>query len=438
MADAEKENLNVQSSVEDINEITKQAKVSIPAETVAKEIQSALKDVANNATIKGFRAGKAPAHLVEKLHGERVRREITTRLIASSLSDLMKDLKLDVVGNPEIEISPFEPGAAINYTASISIFPRPEIKGYDKFKVKVPKHEVSDQDVDEVVTRLRNSKATTHKIDGRQIVQAGDVIDASIQVVLEGEKPSRPEPAVLALGEKQLPEEVEKGLLGLALGQSREIVLPMDEKHPNEELRGKKVTYQVTLNGLSEKVLPELDDAFVKSLGTGPETLLELKLDIRKRLEEERKMSSQGDVHEKILEELAAGNSFMVPQALVDDEIRNILVRAGVFDPAKINPAEINVEVFREKFKEAGEKRVRVAIIVDRISEKENLRAGQDDLEKHVNEISERSGLPAAEVKKFLLSKERMINTALEVTRNKVLNFLASRAEVEYVSEVNG
>jgi len=427
--------MEVKSVVEDIDPVTKQIKVSIPAETVTQEFSSAINDLAARANLKGFRPGKAPRQMVEKLHGPRVRLEVANRLISNTLSKLVKDNSIDMIGSPEIDVASFEPGKEIEYTAQISVFPNPTITGYVKITVAVPKSEVTDADVQNVIDRIVQSKATTKKLEFRTTAQSGDVVDAMLLVELEGEAPSRPEPLVIALGEGKVPSELENGIIGMDIGASKEIETIVPEDNPNKAIAGKKTTYKVTLNGLSERVLPELNDDFVKTLGFGPQTVLELRLETRKQLEEQTAQESKEKVRQAILDVLLEKNDFLVPNVLVDDELRNLLVRNGAIDPKRVDPEKINMEPFRERLGDVARKRVRTAIIVDLIGKKETLKPTDEDITAALTDIAEKNGLPVDEVRKILLSSEQTTGFFVEVSRNKVLEFLQSRAEVEFTTK---
>lgn len=426
--------MEVKSVVQDIDQVTKQIKVSIPAETVSSEVTLAINDLATRANLKGFRPGKAPRAMVEKLHGPRVRLEVANRLISSSLSKLVKEHSIDMIGAPEIDVASFEPGKEIEYTAQVSIFPKPEIVGYESLKVEVPKGEIGDTDVQQVIDRIVQSKATTKKLEFRNVAQKGDVVDASLLVELEGEAATRPEPLVVALGEGKVPAELDDGIIGMEIGQAKEIVTVVEADHPNKDLAGKKTTYKVTLNGLSERVLPELNDEFVKGLNFGPQTVLELRIETRKQLEEQAEQELKEKTSQAILDVLLGQNDFPVPTVLIDDEIRSLLVRNGVIDPKRADIEKLSMEPFRERLGEVAKKRVRTAILVDAIGKKENLKASDDDINAAIKDIADKNGLPIDEVRKFFLQSDQNVGFMVEIGRNKVLDFLKSKAEVTYTA----
>ncbi|RMG43723.1 MAG: trigger factor [Candidatus Dadabacteria bacterium] len=432
------EAMNYKSSIEDVNEVTKKLTVSIPADTVSREYENALSGVMKNTRIKGFRPGKAPRNIVEKLHGGRVRMEVANRLISDSLQSLLKEHEINMVGMPEIDIASYESDKDIEYTANVSIFPTPEISGYDSFELEVPEMKVKPEEVDSAIEQLRENQASTRKIEDRSQAQKGDVIEAEVTVKVDGQEQGPAEPLVVALGEGRLPEELEKAIEGLKIGESCTVSIPLPDDHQDKNLRGKTATYTVNLKGLSEKVLPEIDDAFAKNVGMNVETLLELRVKISEQLEKEKERQRKELIHEKILEQLLERNEFMVPQPLVDDEIRGLLVRYGLIDPRKVDPGRISVEPFREKLGEVALKRVKTAVLVDRIAEKENLLADQSDIEREIKEATEKHGMPEEEVRRFFMEQGRSASLLIELTRNKVLDFLSERATVKYVQDSDG
>ncbi|MBX7139331.1 MAG: trigger factor [Oligoflexia bacterium] len=426
------EALDFESELQEIDEVTKKIKIQIPAAQVEKEYKEAMGELAGTVKLKGFRSGKAPLPMVEKIHGSRVRMEVANRLISNTLNQAVGKLKLDLVGVPEIDVSSFEPGKAIEYTANLAIYPSPQIKSYQSFEVSVPKREVGETNIEEAINGLRERAATLKKIELRTSVKAGDVIEAQASITVDGEEPSRPEPLVVKLGEKSLPDEVEKGLEGLEVGEKREISAVIPDDHPNQNMRGKKATYSITLNALYDKVLPEVTDEFAKGLSAGAETVLELRMKVREMLEADFKRESDRDVQTEVLKILLKENEFNVPQAMVDDEMRHMLVRMGVVDAEKIDPARIPVEAFRDKLGPMALERVRTTIVVDRIAELENLKASEQEIEKAQSDMAESSGISLQEVRKYYTDRNHLVRLALDITRNKVMDLLVSRAKVKY------
>lgn len=429
--------MSFEAEVLDVDTVTKQVKISIPPETFSQEFDTVIVDLMKSSNVKGFRAGKAPRHLVERLHGERVKFEVANRLISRTLFDTVKQKSIDMIGEPEIDVSAIEPGKELSFTAQIYVFPKPEIKSYDKISVEVQKREVATNDVDQLVEKLRHSKAVTNKIESRTVVQKGDVIDASLTVLLDGEtEPSRPEPLQVQVGLGMLPDELDQGILGMTVGEDKVIEGKVPDSHRDESLRGKPARYSVSLSGLAEKVLPELDDAFVESLGRTAKTVLELRVDLSKQLEDENSKASANDIQVAVLDKLVAENPFQVPQVLIDEEIRALLVRFGMVNPQQVDVSKVDVTRFREGLGEIAIKRVRGSIVVDRIAEMEKIAATPEEFEKWCVDFAAQNSLPVDDVKRYFGSQERIAQQMAEIAREKTLEFLREKAKVAYVDKV--
>lgn len=425
----------VTSSVENIDAVTRVIRVTIPSKSVDTEYQKSLERVQQRASIKGFRPGKAPRQLVATLYGDQVKSEVAEKLVSSSFDQVVKQNSLEVVGRPEIEGGSVEPGKSLEYKARVAIFPRPEVKQYESFAVRVGKRPVAEKDLENVIERMRESKATPRKLEFRTTAQSGDVIDAAVVSTLEGEEPGRAEPISVQLGSDQLSAELSEGIIGMSVGDTKVIHSTISEQHRDEKLRGKKVTYQVTLNGLSERVLPELTDEFAKTLELDVGTVLELRMKVRQSLEEEAENQARVDAEAALLEQLVAENPFEVPQVLIDEEIRALIMRSGLVDPKRTDVRQMAIEPFREGLQEVALKRVRSAILVDRISELEKIKAEEDEVKARIKEIAEENNVPEDEVRKFLAREGRLMNVMLEIGRTKTMKFLHARAKIEYFEQ---
>ena len=421
------------SSIENVDEVTRKIKITVPAEIVSKEVNARLTSAAGQAKIDGFRPGKAPKAMVEKMYGGSIRAEVAERLINSSLNNVAKENKLEIVGSPEVDLVAFEVGKDMEFTANVQLFPKPEVKGYDKFKVEVQKNSVEEKNVDEIIENLRNSRATTKKLEFRNTAKLGDVIDIQLGVDLEGEAADRPEPATIVLGEKKIPEGVEAEIVGLEIGSSKVVDVILTKEQGGDKYAGKKATYRVTLNGLSERILPEVTDEFAKGLNLGAETVLELRLKVRQELEKELEQQRKGDIQTAILDQLVKANEFKVPQLLVDEELRALIVRSGLMNDAKVQNTDL--EPFRKELGEIALRRVKSSIIIDRIVELEGLKAEKEEIDAQIGELSSRSGVSIEEAKKFLMDQNRLIGFIMEITRSKAIDLLVGRAEVEQVEK---
>ncbi len=421
---------NAVNNVEKIDEVNRKAVISISEDRLSKEYNAAMDRVHKSIQIKGFRPGKAPRAMIEKIHGERIKVEVSHDLIQKTWEELLKGMSEKVIGAPKIQLDTFEPGKSIKYTADFAIYPEPEIVGYDSFEVKVNKKEVKQEDVDKVLNNLLKSKATTQPVENRKVVEANDVVEAVLIELIEGVAQEKKEPFTLPLGDGMLPQEIETALVGMEIGAEKDVFLPFGANASTAS--AEKPNFRLVVNSISSRQLPELTDQLVSTLGfEGIATVLELKADINKRLEEELNEQSKNDIDLAITDKLLEQNNFLIPEILLDDEIRYMAERAGQItekDPEK----EVDLTPFRDQYKDMANKRVKYTIIVDRIAEKEQLKASTDDLNSYCQKMSESHNLPVESVKSYFLGKDRYISTFLTVTRDKVQEFLRTRANVTY------
>jgi trigger factor len=423
--------MEFQVAIQDIDEITKQLSVTVPQERVAKEYDSSLKQVAKTAHIKGFRPGKVPRHMVEKMMGDRIRYDVANKLINESLRQAYDENKLEVVGSPDVELKEVEPTKAMEFSAKVSLYPQPVIANYKNRSVSVAKRVVADSDVDASIVRIRESKAELSPVEGREDAQKGDVIALSVAVSADGGEFSRGEPFVDELGNGKLPKEVEDGVVGMTKEQDKEITFVGGEDLPNAELRGKSLTYKVSLHGIFTKKLPEFNDDFVKTLGMDVETVDALTAKVREQLvaqaEEEAKSESQG----ALLDLLAKENPFKVPSVMIDEEIRGIIARYG-FAGRGANPDDIDVTPFRAQFEDFATNRIRCAIIVDQIGSLEDVKVEESDRDAMLQRIADQNGSTVEQVRKNLMDRSRIMGFLLEVRRTKILDFMMANTTITY------
>jgi trigger factor len=429
--------MNYNAEIQDLDQVTKKVKISIPPEAFDQEFNTVIVDLMKTSTVKGFRAGKAPRHLVISMHGERVKFEVANKLISRSLYDTVREKSIDMIGEPELDVPAIEPGKELTFTAQISVFPKPEIADYSKVSVEVLKREVKSEDLDQQMKKLLETKATIKKIDDRDTVKKSDVIDAQLTVAIEGQEEStRPEPLQVQVGESMLPEDLDQGILGMKIGEQKTIDGKVPDSYREVNLRGAPAKYTITINGISEKILPELDDQFVASLERSAKTVAELKKELNDQLDLENKKSQANDIQVAVLDKLVEANQFDVPQVLIDEEVRALLVRFGMVNPQQVDVNKIDVSHFRAGLGEIAAKRVRGSIIIDRIAEKEKITATPEEFEKWCIDFAAQNSLPADDVKKYFGTKERIAQQMAEIVREKTLESLRDRAKVSFVDKI--
>jgi trigger factor len=421
------------SSVQDIDEVTKKITVVVGKDRVAREYETSVTEVGKTARIDGFRQGKVPRQMVERLLGDRIKFDITNKLINEGLRSAFEQHKLNTIGQPQIDLKEMEVAKELEFTATVELLPEPEIKNYLDRSVEVEKKEVTDQDFQAAFDQVVESRAELAPIEGRTEAADGDVVALSISIKVEDGEFSRAEPFVDQLGLGRLSKQVEKEIVGLAVQGEKDIEIVADEDHPVEGLRGKKVAYKATLHGIYSKKLPTVDDEFAKSLGMGVETVSALRERIQTQLKDNADAENKNRAQGALLELLVKENEFKVPQTLVDEEIREMVVRMGLAGK-NADPEQVEVAQYRQYFEETALQRLRTAFVVDRIGAQEQVKVDDADTKAMIAKVAEQNNVTVEVATKALLDRSRVAGFISEVRRTKVLDLLMGRTKVTYVA----
>jgi trigger factor len=425
---------------EDLSETKKRVKLKIGSSYIDTVYQKELSNIAKKANFKGFRPGKVPKSMVEKLHGSSLQIQTIDSAVNESIRKCASKREIYVINVTDLEVDPknFGPESPISkegleFSATLVLYPKPEIIAYKEISVTVERPLITDKEVTEAIENIRKSRATLLAVDGRDTPNQEDVVSLDVQISAENQEAGRSEPITTEVQDKNLPEEVRAELLKTKVGESKQVTVAFTDTYADSSLRGKSGTYSLTLKSISERKLPEVDDEFAKSSGLGAENAAELREKTKQALEKEVEERSKSDVEVEILKEIGKKNSFELPQELIDEEIRGLAVRVGIVDPKKVDVSKLPVESLRAPLGEVAAERVRAVIVVDRIAQQESLQAGPEELEAKVKEMATTYGVSEQQIKQYLFQDNGGSNMLMDLTRNKVLDFLKSHAKVEFV-----
>jgi trigger factor len=425
--------VDFKSSVEVVDEVTNKVSVVVSKARVAKEYESAVTKVAKTAQIDGFRQGKVPRKMVERLLGDRIKFDITNTLINEGLETAFSEHKLDVIGQPQVDLAEIQTDKELEFSATVELLPEPTIANYFDRSVEAVKSEVKDSDVEQTLQQFAESRAELSPVEGRDELAKGDVGALSVSVKLEDGEFSRPEPFVDEIGSGRLSLQVEEQLVGLKVHESKDIEFVADDSHPIEGAHGKQVAYKISLHGIYSKKMPIIDDAFAAALGMGVETLADLRKKLHEQLVEKSERDAKNESQAELLSLLVKENSFKVPATLVDEEIREMVARMGL-GGKNVAPEAIEVEKYRPYFQDAATQRIRTAIIVDRIGVQEDVKVEEADTKAMIERVAAENEVTIEVATKALLDRSRIGGFLAEVRRTKILDLLMSRTNVKYVA----
>jgi len=340
--------------------------------------------------VAGFRAGKAPAHLVEKQLDQRLlQSEFLEQAVNRLYSDAVRQEKLRPVTQPQVSISKFVPFTTLEFTAEVEVIGDIKLADYKSIKLAPKAVSVTAKDVNEVLENLRRRAAT--KTDVQRAAKAGDEVtidfagtDAETKAPIEG---ADGKDYPLLLGSQAFIPGFEEELIGLKAAAKKTFELTFPKDYAAQALQNRRVTFKVTVTKVQELALAKLDDAFAASVGPF-KTLAELKADVKKQLTAERRRESQQAYDNELLEKIAAKSTVAIPKTLVDEELNNLeeeekrnVVYRGQTWQEHLDAEGLTADAHREQKRPSAEMRIKAGLILGEIAEREHVNVTPEELE---------------------------------------------------------
>ena len=365
--------------------------VEVDADQVSKSIDQAYSRLAPRVRIAGFRPGKAPRPMIKREIGwPALRQEALDLLLATAYNSALDEAGLDPIDVPRVEVQQFDRGQSMRFTATVSVKPEITLKEYKDIRVPRPRTEIGDVDVDEALERLRGRFAELHAVE--RPVQVGDFLTVDTHILKSG--------AVL-IGESQTDAQLEvdrerlipglaDGLIGQAIGESRDIRLALPADYPKKDLAGSDVVFRVTVKSVKERRLPALDDELARQVGRG-ETLAELRQEVHDELQEAAHQADEQRFENDVLKALDERMEAEIPEALIDREVnrrvRELELRLqeqGVKMERYLEYTNSSVDVMKAEQRPQAVQKVRLELALETVAEREGLTVSEAEIETAV------------------------------------------------------
>jgi len=397
------------------------------------------RDLAKSARVKGFRPGKAPRAVLERLYGASVQEEVERLLVSQTLPAAVDRSGIVPVIEPDIETEPLEPGRAFRYTAQVEVKPEVELPDLEGLPARRPLVQVRDDEVETELESLRQRRAPLE--DEPEEARAGQ--GSILTLDYEGRIDGRPfeggsaEAAQVELGAGRLVAGFEEGLEGARRGESRELPVTFPEDYPAPDLRGKHAVFSVSVRALQRRRVPALDDAFAKGLGEDDVATLEaLRARIREMLNARRERAADEALHRSLLDALIARAPFEVPPGLIERRLAQRLASAHDQLESVMAHEELHARMgeWRVAWRPEAEREVRESLLLEAVAEQQGLRAEDAELAERIEQMARDQGVAPERLRK--LYQERGLREGLRVRLRdeKALEFLGARAKVEATS----
>lgn len=396
--------------------------VTVPADIVRDERDRIARSLASRVRLPGFRAGRIPASVMEKRFGAALNQEMVDRLVGDAYREALKARELSPISEGEVEKLDYRPDEDLTFSISFDVSPDITFARLGGFAVQRPRAAVEEADVDKVLERLRDQNGAWAPVEeGRP--SAGDMVSVSVtRLGDDGDDGEEPRPYDLVLGEGDAIPDVESAIYTLAVGEEGVFDVTFPDDFPNEERRGQSEKLKILLRERKARQLPDLDDAFARSLGDF-EDLDALRARVREDLEKEAADQAEGAVRGQLLNAVIEANPFEVPQSMVGRYLDSVLGDTEGADPQRVAEA-------REQLGPEARRAVQRILVIERIAEQQSLTATEDEIDDRIEEIAAKNDANPSEIYARLQKSGRLEQLEREITERKVFDFLKDQSTI--------
>ncbi len=404
--------------------------IEVPADVVDKAYHRIYEDYRKGAKIKGFRPGKVPMNVIKNKYKNEVTADLIDQLIKEYFVQALREKQLEPIGKPVISKVDVDEGKPLTFTVGIEVMPEIETVEYDNLIVRQPEIQVPDQMVDNVVERLRQNNADLRAVD--RAAGENDVVICDLEVS-EGELDTA-EGALssqeIDLGHEYTVKEFREGLAGISRDETRDVAISYPEDYPDEKFAGKSITYKVAVKEIKERVLPRVDDAFAKQTGGG-ETVLELRMNIRKRIEQDMRTDIKKGDKRQLMDQLVEKNPIEAPESMVESYLDSLVKEA------RENEKNVDEKEIREKYRPLAQHAVKWYLLYHRLAVQEKIEAAPADIENWTQQFADNYQMDIARAKELLAKSGRAEEIRDGILEEKIVDFMMSKAKVETVAPTN-
>lgn len=410
--------------------------VTVPAEEVDKALDKAFKKVVKSINVPGFRKGKVPRAIFEQRFGvEALYQDAVDILLPQAYSNAVVEAGINPVDQPEIEVTQIEKGKELKFNATVTVEPEVELGDYKGLEIAKQERELTDEELEETVKqRLEAMADMVVKEDGQ--VEEGDTVNLDFDGYVDGEQfeGGQADGYDLEIGSGMFIPGFEEQLVGLKVGEEKDVEVTFPEEYHAEELAGQPATFKTKINEIKTKEVPELDDELANELDSEANTVDEYKANLRKQLEESKQTEAENLQKEEAIT-LATDNAKIdIPEAMVKTEQDRMLQEFA----QRIQQQGLDLETYyqisgqseedlRNQMSEDAEQRVKTNLTLSAIADKEDIQVSDEDIDNELETMSKQFNISVEDIKKTLGNTDIVKN---DVRIKKVIDLLVKEAKL--------
>lgn len=407
--------------------------IEVPAEEMEKATEAAYQKNKNSMSVPGFRKGKVPRAMIEKMYGKGVfLEEAANSVIPGAYEKAYDECGEEIVSSPEIDVVTLEAGQPFVFTATVALKPEVTLGKYKGVKIDKVDAEVTEEEINAVIEKERENNSRTKSVEGRP-VQDKDTAVIDFEGFVDGEafEGGKGENYDLVIGSHSFIDTFEEQLIGKNAGEEVEVNVTFPEEYHAKELAGKPALFKVTIKDIKEKELPELDDEFASEVSEF-DTLDEYKADVKKNLVEKKEADAKNQKEMAAIEAVIADAAMEIPDAYVQtvqrqmvDEFAQRIQMQGLSMEQYLKLTGSNIAMMEEQIKPQALKRIQSRLVLEAVVEAEKIETSEEDFEKEVARLAEAYKMETDQVKEMIG----------ENGKEEIMKDLAVTKAAEFVTE---
>ena len=390
--------------------------IEVSAEDVEKALQAAYLKERSRISLPGFRKGKVPRQMIEKMYGPEVfYDEAANHMISEAYGKAYEECELDIVSQPKVAITQLEKGKPFIFTAEVAVNPEVTLGEYKGLKVDKVSTRVTQKEVDEEIDRERERNARTIEVTDRA-VQDKDQVILDIEGVVDGVafEGGKGEHYPLTIGSGAFIPGFEEQLIGAEIGKETEINVTFPEEYQAKELAGKAAVFKCTVHEIKAKEIPELDDEFVSDVSEESETVDAYKAEVKAKIKERKEREGRQKKEDQAVEQAVANAQIDIPDPMIDlqtkqmaDDFARRIMQQGMSLEQYFQFTGLSEEKMMEEFRPQAEKRIRTRLVLEAVVAAENIEVSDERLDEELKKMADSYQMEVEKLKEFMGDNEK-------------------------------
>ena len=401
-----------------VEQLEEKNMVKLVIEASAEEFEAGLNAAynknKNKISVPGFRKGKAPRKMIEQLYGSQIFFEdAANEIIPDAYADAAKESGLDIVSQPKVSIEQLEAGKPFIFAAEVAVRPEVELGEYKGVEVTKADAEVTDADVEEELKKVQDQNSRTVSVEDRA-VKDGDMTVIDFEGFIDGEAfdGGKGTDYPLTIGSHSFIDTFEEQIIGMNIGDEKEINVTFPEEYHVDELKGKPAMFKVSVKEIKEKQLPELNDEFAQDVSDF-DTLAEYKDDLKKKIAERKESEAKAKKESEAIEKVVEAAKMDIPQAMIDTQVNRMLEdfamrlqQQGLSVEQYFQYTGMTADKIMEEMKPEAVKRIKNSLVLEAVAKAENIEVSEEEFEAELQKMADMYKMEIEKIKEFMQDAE--------------------------------